>query len=412
MFASFTLILSLSALFSYINHKWLKLPTTIGLMVLGLSTAIFFLLIEQLSPNTYSFFCQTVLNLDFKTILLDVMLSMLLFAGAMHVNIKELQEQRKAVILFSTLGVLISTFIIGGLVYLASIGVGLDIPFMYALLFGALISPTDPIAVLAILKESNVKKSMELKIEGESLFNDGIGVVVFVTILTLATAMEGEVFGAREIIDLFVEEAIGGIIYGLILGFLGWQLLKTIDDEPKIDVLITLAIALGGYTLASLLHVSGPLAMVAAGLVVGNNISKPTFSEKAENRVEHFWDMLDDILNGVLFVLIGLVIFALKFEPSYLFLGFFAIIITLVGRFISVLLPFTFIKEEGLSTLGAVTLLTWGGLRGGISVALALSLSEEIPTKNAIVFITYMVVVFSILVQGLTLSKLTMKLYE
>lgn len=412
MYESFTLILSLAAIYSYINHKWLKLPTTIGLMILALGTAILFLIIESLSPSTYSFFCQVILNIDFKTILLDVMLSMLLFAGAMHVNIKELEKEKKAVILFSTVGVVISTFIIGGLVYLTSQTIGADIPFIYALLFGALISPTDPIAVLAILKQSNVRKSMKLKIEGESLFNDGIGVVVFVTILSIATTMEGEVFGIKEVLSIFVEEAIGGIIYGLALGFLGWQLLRTIDDDPKIDVLITLAIALGGYSLASILHVSGPLAMVSAGLFTGNNINRPVFSNQSETRIENFWDMLDDILNGVLFVLIGLVIFTLNFELSYLILGILTIFITLFARFISMYIPFTLLMEEGLSRPRAVTLLTWGGLRGGISVALALSLSEGLPVKDAIVFITYTVVVFSIIVQGLTISRLTVKLYN
>ena len=412
MFASFTLILSLSALFSYINHKVLKLPTTIGLMILAMATAVLFLLIEQISPNTYSFFCQAVLDIDFKTILLDIMLSLLLFAGAMHVNIKELQEQTKAVLLFSTLGVLTSTFIIGTLTYFASSLVGLEIPYIYALLFGALISPTDPIAVLAILKGSEVSKSLELKIEGESLFNDGVGVVVFVTILTLATTMEGEHFGASEILRLFAEEAIGGIIYGLALGFLGWQLLKTIDDDPKIDVIITLAIAMGGYSLASLLHVSGPLAMVVAGLFIGNKLHSKSFSNQSEMFVTTFWDMLDDILNGVLFVLIGLVIFALKFEFSYLWLGLLAIMIALIGRFISVGLPFTLLKEEGLSRIKAISLLTWGGLRGGISVALALSLDDDVMAKDAIVFITYSVVVFSIIVQGLTISKLAQRLYQ
>lgn len=406
MFASFTLILSLSALFSYINHKILKLPTTIGLMILALASALLILGFEQVSPNTFAFFCQTVLDIDFKTILLDVMLSLLLFAGAMHVNIRDLEQQKRAVILFSTLGVLISTFVVGGLVYLAAMLVGINLPFIFALLFGALISPTDPIAVLAILKEAKVNKNLELKIEGESLFNDGIGVVVFITILTIATAMEGESFGLVEILQLFAEEAIGGLVYGLVLGWVGWQLLKSIEDDPKICVLISLSIVLGGYSLASLIHVSGPLAMVAAGLYIGNHINHPNFSRTSEDLLDTFWDILDDILNGVLFVLIGLVIFALKFEPPFLLLGIISIAIVLIARFISVALPFTLLKEEPSTRMKSILLLTWGGLRGGISVALALSLSEDIPYRDAIVFITYTVVVFSILVQGLTIKPL------
>ena len=405
MFASFTLILSLSALFSYINHKFLRLPTTIGLMILALITAVGFLLIERASPDTYQFFCQTILNIDFKTILLDVMLSMLLFAGAMHVKVKELEKETRAVILFSTLGVLISTLIVGGSVFLASQLVGAPIPFIYALLFGALISPTDPIAVLAILKEAGVSKGLKLKIEGESLFNDGIGVVVFITILELAMPMEGGEFGIGEIFQLFAEEAIGGLLYGLALGFLGWQLLRTIDDDPKIDVLITLAIAMGGYSLASIIHVSGPLAMVAAGLFIGYKINSPQFNRQSEQFMDTFWDMLDDILNGILFVLIGFVIFTVQFEWSYLFLGVLTILIVLMARFISVGIPFSLLKEAQHSWFKSVALLTWGGLRGGISVALALSLSEEIVARDAIVFITYMVVVFSIIFQGLTLKS-------
>ena len=406
MFASFTLILSLSALFSYINHKFLRLPTTIGLMILALITAVGFLLIERASPDTYQFFCQTILNIDFKTILLDVMLSMLLFAGAMHVKVKELEKETRAVILFSTLGVLISTLIVGGSVFLASQLVGAPIPFIYALLFGALISPTDPIAVLAILKEAGVSKGLKLKIEGESLFNDGIGVVVFITILELAMPMEGGEFGIGEIFQLFAEEAIGGLLYGLALGFLGWQLLRTIDDDPKIDVLITLAIAMGGYSLASIIHVSGPLAMVAAGLFIGYKINSPQFNRQSEQFMDTFWDMLDDILNGILFVLIGFVIFTVQFEWSYLFLGVLTILIVLMARFISVVgIPFSLLKEAQHSWFKSVALLTWGGLRGGISVALALSLSEEIVARDAIVFITYMVVVFSIIFQGLTLKS-------
>lgn len=411
MFASFTLILSLSAIYSYINHKYLKLPTTIGLMILALATAIILLMISEIWGEASTFFCQVLLDLDFKTILLDVMLSILLFAGAMHVNIKDLREQTTAVMLFSTLGVLISTLIIGSLVCLASKVVGVDIPYLYALLFGALISPTDPIAVLAILKTSKVSKSLKLKIEGESLFNDGIGVVVFVTILTLATAMGEEEFGVIEIIKLFAEEAIGGIVYGLALGWLGWKLLKSIEEAPKIDVLISLAIVLGGYSLATLLHVSGPLAMVAAGLYIGNRINKVNFSRRSEMMMDTFWDMLDDILNGVLFVLIGLVIFTLEFELSYFILGLMTILITLLGRFISVGIPYTILKENDLTRFQAITLLTWGGLRGGISVALALSLDHQIPAKDAIVFITYMVVLFSIIVQGLSIGAMAKKMY-
>ena len=376
-------------------------------MILALGTAFMLLLAEQIFPGTQGYFCQILLDIDFKTILLDVMLSILLFAGAIHVNVAELEKQRRAVFLFSTIGVLISTFVVGSLLYVVSPLVGLSIPLIYCLLFGALISPTDPIAVLAILKTVGVKKSMSLKIEGESLFNDGVGVVVFLTILKIATAMEGEEFGATEILKLFGEEAIGGVIFGLGLGFGGWQILKSIDDDPKIDILIALSIVLGGYSLASVLHASGPLAMVVAGLIIGHKVNQPNFSSQSREYLNLFFEMLDDILNGVLFVLIGLVIFILEFEVPYLLLGLMAILMVLLGRMISVAIPYSMLKEDiGSNRWKSLALLTWGGLRGGISVALALSLPEEIGAKDAIVLITYMVVIFSILVQGLSLKAL------
>jgi CPA1 family monovalent cation:H+ antiporter len=411
MFTSFTLILSLAALFSFINHKFFKLPTTIGLMIMALVTAFVFILIKQVSPATYAFFCQTILDLDFKTILLDVMLSFLLFAGALHVNLHELKEQSRAVILFSTVGVLISTFIVGGLTYLLSAAVGLDFPVIYAFLFGALISPTDPIAVLALLKEAAISERMRLKIEGESLFNDGIGVVVFVSILSFATMVGGEEFGISEIIKLFLEEALGGLSFGIILGLIGMISLKSIQDAPKIAVLITLAIVTGGYALASLIHVSGPLAMVAAGLMIGHRVGKPDFNSGARDVVYIFWDVLDDVLNGVLFVLIGLIVFILDYKEGYLWLGLASIILVLIGRFVSVSLPYTLLNDHIMgSKIKSILILTWGGLRGGISVALALSLEDGTPGKDTIVFMTYMVVVFSIIVQGLTLKSLVKRL--
>ena len=410
MFHSFTFILTLAALLSVINYKWLKLPTTIGLMILALFGAIIIIGLESIVPGAYTFICQVVLDIDFKTILLDVMLSMLLFAGAMHVNLKDLNEERLPVLLFATLGVVISTFLVGGLVFGAGMLIGLNMPFIHCLLFGALISPTDPIAVISILKEANVSKSLELKIEGESLFNDGVGVVVFTSILLLTgMGMEEEHFGPSEIIKLFAEEALGGIVFGLVLGYLGWWLLKSVQDDAKVCTLVTLAIVMGGYTFASLIHVSGPLAMVVAGLIIGNKIAAANFKDETEHLLENIWEMLDDVLNAVLFVLIGLVIYTLKFEISYLILGLLAIPIVLLARFISVGLPFSLLKHKGTEPSKTIAILTWGGLRGGISVALALSLSPEL-SGDALLFITYVVVLFSIVVQGLTIKKLVARL--
>jgi CPA1 family monovalent cation:H+ antiporter len=338
------------------------------------------------------------------------MLSFLLFAGALHIDLQELRHRTMPVLLFATLGVLTSTFIIGGLIYLISGLLNCDIPFIYSLLFGALISPTDPIAVLSILKKSKVNNDLKLVIEGESLFNDGIGVVVFISIYTIATGMGSGDFGPLQIAVLFGEETFGGLIYGLILGYVGWSLLKGIDDDPKICVIITIAIAMGGYALASIFHVSGPLAMVVAGLFIGNRITHTDFSKTAYHLIDTIWEMIDALLNGILFVLIGLAVFTLDFQYNYLLLAMVAVVVALVSRFISIGIPYSFLKHETTPKLKSLYLFTWGGLRGGISVALALSIIDTIEYRDAILFMTYGVVIFSIIVQGLTLKNLVQKL--
>ncbi|MDN5204043.1 sodium:proton antiporter [Fulvivirgaceae bacterium BMA10] len=408
MFQSFTIIVAFAALFSYINHRLLKLPVTIGILILSLILSAGFASLREFSPYLFQQACQVVDNINFREILMDVMLSFLLFAGAAHVNLKALKKERLAVFLFATLGVLISTGIVGVLTYFVLGAIGIHISFVHCLLFGALISPTDPVAVLAILKGANVNKSLELKISGESLFNDGVGVVIFLSILMVAE--QGvEHFSFGEILHLLGFEAIGGLIYGTVLGFLGYYLLRTIDDAPKIEVLITLAIAMGGYSLATLIHVSGPLAMVVAGLIIGNRIRSDEFSDSSRAHVDMFWEMLDDMLNAILFVLIGLEMLTLSFDSNYFIGGLLAIVIILIARFISVGLPFSLMKSKEGSPLKTITVLTWGGLRGGISVALALSLPLSMP-REVIVFITYVVVVFSILLQGLTIGKLVKKM--
>ena len=408
MFQSFGIIVSLAALFSYINHKFLKLPTTIGLMILALITAAIMVGVQQVRNDIFMKVCMIVLEVNFKDILLNIMLSFLLFAGAMHTDLRELSKQRVPVFIFATLGVLISTFLVGAAVYYLLQLIGLPIGFIYCLLFGALISPTDPIAVLAILKEARVQKSLELKISGESLFNDGVGVVVFLSILMIAEKGVAH-FEGQEILLLLAEEAGGGIIYGLALGFIGHLLLKSVQDAPKIEVLITLAIAMGGYSLASIIHVSGPLAMVVAGLFIGHKINSANYTEASKQHLHLFWEMLDDILNAVLFVLIGLEVLILTFKLPFLIAGVGAVVVVLIARLISVSIPITFLKSEAISKTKTAAMLTWGGLRGGISVALALSVGE-IPERDLIVFITYVVVGFSIIVQGLSIKPLVQKL--
>lgn len=406
MFQSFTIIISLAALFSYINHRFLKLPSTIGLMLLALLTSIVSIGIKFIDEPTFMEVCRVVTDIDFRELLMDMMLSFLLFAGAFHVNLKDLSKEKVPVIVFSTVGVLLSTFIVGGLTYLILNGLGFNVPFLHTLLFGALISPTDPVAVLAIIKQFNVSKDLELKISGESLFNDGVGVVIFVSILMLVQG-GAEDFGVGEIAKLFLEEAVGGVVYGAILGFLGLKLLQSIDDTPKIAVLLTVAIATGGYSLASIIHVSGPLAMVVAGLIIGNKIDMK--HEKSEQTLDMFWDMLDDTLNAVLFVLIGLEIHTLTYDHSYLLAGLLVYVAVLVARSVSVGIPFSLLRHKKHSPKATIAILTWGGLRGGISVALALSLTSQV-NQELFVFITYTVVLISILLQGLTIGKLVKKL--
>ncbi len=414
MLQSFIIIFSIATLLSYINYKWLRLPTTIGLMILALVFSTLVILSEPIIPLS-SFLCKVLVNIDFEEVLMDGMLSFLLFAGSIHIDIKALKKERASIFLFATLGVLISTGLVGGLIYALSQLIGINFPFIHCLLFGSLISPTDPIAVLAILKEAKVSKSLELKIAGESLFNDGIGVVVFTGILlvidafSMNSAHSGESLSV-EILQLFLEEAVGGVVFGLLLGFFVFRLIDSIQENPHLAILLTLSIALGGYTFASLIGVSGPLAMVVTGIYMGNKLNNPSFSEMCREQINEIWELIDDIFNAILFVLIGLLIHLIPFEWNFLILGILSIGIVLISRVISVSIPYSLLKHEGSETRKTISILSWGGLRGGISIALALSLPEDLVTKDMIVFITYTIVLFSIIVQGLTLGPLVRKL--
>lgn len=413
MFESFSIIFTIAALFNFINYKWLKLPTTIGLMILSLLLIIPITLSKTLFPAFYKFFCDIIVHADFKTLLLDGILSFLLFAGALHVNLGALAKEKKAIVLFATLSVLISTALVGGMVFFGAELVGLELPFIHALLFGALISPTDPIAVMALLKKANIAESLGIKIEGESLFNDGIGVVVFSGILLIATAtceQSNAEIGA-EIGTLFLEEAIGGLVYGLVIGFLGLKCIQTLKENPQLAVMISLAVVMGGTAGAFMLDVSAPLAMVVAGLFIGHKIYLSEDKNPVQKAINSFWEILDDVFNGILFVLIGLAIHLLEFSVSYILLGILAICIVLIARFISVLLPYSLLKHQEEKPIKTVAILTWGGLRGGISIALALSLSQE-QSGNLILHITYIIVLFSIIVQGLSIGRFAKKLYS
>lgn len=403
-----TALITLSAIFGYINVRFLKLPNTIGLMLITI--------LYTLGVFALSYFDDTLLNaevalikqIDFKDLLLDHMLSFLLFAGALHTNFQQLKVQRWPILLFATLGVLVSTFLVGGIMFYVLHMLGLEVKFIYCLLFGALISPTDPIAVLGILKKANVPKKLETKIVGESLFNDGVGVVVFLTIYQIATSESGD-FNFLGVAELFGIEVIGGIVFGLLLGWITYRLLRSIDDFD-IEVIITLSAVMGGTIIAQKLHLSAPLAIVAAGLVVGNDTLRNTsMSETTELYVDKFWELIDILLNAVLFVLIGMEMLVLSFEGNYVLAGLFAIPVILICRYISLWFPIKLFKEKLDFVPNTNLIMTWGGLRGGISIALALGLSSEMHRELFLV-ITYIVVVFSILAQGLTIGGLVKKL--
>ncbi|MEO1438083.1 MAG: sodium:proton antiporter, partial [Bacteroidota bacterium] len=313
LFTTVAILLSISAGFAYINARFFKLPMSIGLMLMAVVTSGLFLVLAQVVPEWTMGVCHGVAEINFSTVLLDVMLSFLLFAGALHVDVRDLLQERKSVLFFATLGVLISTFLVGCLSYLAFNTLGFELPFIYCLLFGALISPTDPIAVLAILKTSNVPKSIETKIAGESLFNDGIGVVVFLSILNIAQAGEAH-FSLTEIAHHLLQEALGGILFGFALGYLGFYLVKTCQDV-KVEIIITVALAAGGYALAHALGTSGPLAMVVAGLFVGNRVRQSNLEQDQKETLDLFWEILDELLNALLFVLMGIELLVLDFQP-------------------------------------------------------------------------------------------------
>ena len=400
---TFALIITLAALFSYLNYRFLRLPNAIGLMLIGLILSLLIIGLGAAGLPIVSRIAQDVVgHIDFNTTLMHGMLSFLLFAGALHVNINDLAQQKWIILILATAGVIASTFIVGFASYAIASAVGLQLPLIYCLLFGALISPTDPIAVLGILKKARAPKSLETKITGESLFNDGIGVVVFIALLGIASG-SGDT-GAWSIAGLFFMEAIGGVVLGLALGAGGYYLLRSIDNY-QVEILITLALVMGGYSFATLVHTSGPIAMVIAGLFLGNHGRLFAMSPRTREHLDTFWELVDEILNAVLFVLLGLEILLLSFTSQYLVLGLIMIPVILVARFISVGTPVSLLRRFRSFSPNVVKILTWGGLRGGISVALALSLPEG-PAREAILAITYLVVAFSILVQGLTIGKL------
>lgn len=395
--------LVVTALLTYLNRRFVGLPATIGVMViaLGLSLAIVGLDATGLAPSLRRYEESFLRSIDFSNVLMQGMLSLLLFAGALHVDLSELRALRWPVAALALLGTLLSTLVVGLGIWAALPWIGLSLPLLYCLLFGALISPTDPIAVAGILKSAGAPKSLELVIAGESLFNDGVGVVIFALLLGMLQSGTTPTVGTG--LTLLAHEAGGGIVFGLVLGWITYYLLKSVDDY-QVEVLLTLAAVTGGYALASHLHISGPLAMVVMGLVIGNHGRALAMSDTTRRYVDMFWELVDEILNAVLFVLIGMEVLLIAFSVSILMAGMLAIGVTLLARLITVGWPVRALGHRFGLPGGAWRVLTWGGLRGGISVALALALPPG-PDRDTVLALTYCVVVFSILVQGLTIGQ-------
>ena len=398
----------LSAFFAYINVKFLKLPLTIGLMIITIVFTIVVVVIGQFDDTLLLREKEFISKIDFKTVLLDIMLSFLLFAGALHTNFDQLKVQRWPVFIFATLGVLMSTFLVGIIMFYTLGLIGIPVNFIYCLLFGALISPTDTIAVLGILKKAGAPKKLETKIVGESLFNDGVGVVVFLTIFSIASSPNAAI-EVSEIVELFAVEVIGGIVLGMILGYIAYRLLRSIDNY-EVEVILTIGVVMGGTLIAQEMHLSAPLAMVTAGLIVGNDKVRDTaMSEITQTYVDKFWELIDVFLNTILFVLIGMEILILTLEKSYLLAGLIGIPIVLMSRYISLWIPIKFFAKKLDFVPNTNLIMTWGGLRGGISIALALSLTQEMH-KELFLVITYVIVAFSIIGQGLTVEPIVKRL--
>jgi CPA1 family monovalent cation:H+ antiporter len=392
----------LAAVFGYVNYRVIKLPHTIGLTIMGALASLAVVAADAFLPGFAPGHAVRgfLRGIDFQTALMEGMLSFLLFAGALHVDLAILLRRKWPVLAMATAGTMISTVVVGLGFKGVTLALGLEVPFMWCLVFGALISPTDPVAVLGILKVAKVPESLEAKVAGESLFNDGVGVVVFS--ILLAAALSGGEFSLIHGAEMFLIEALGGALFGFVVGWIGFRAMKGID-EHNLEILITLAVVMGGYALAGALHVSGPVAMAVAGLLIGNHGVALAMSETTRQHLLGFWSLIDEILNSVLFLLIGLEVVAIAIEASFLIAGLISIVIVLAARAIAVGVPMMVLMRFLPFTRGAFPLLVWGGLRGGISIALALSLPDG-AMRDLILSATYVVVVFSVVVQGSTVG--------
>jgi len=411
-FELIAILLGLSAVFGYVNHRFVKLPHTIGLLVIALAVSLAIIGTEAAFPSlNLKETAQAMLGkVDFTRTLMESVLSFLLFAGALHVDVSALYDRRWSIGLMATFGVLLTTALVGGGMYLIFGALGIAVPFLACLVFGALIAPTDPVAVLSTLKTVNVPPSLEATIAGESLFNDGVGVVVFTIVVALAFGAAGGGHGpgsdvtAGGVAVLFLTEAVGGAVLGLVTGWLVFLLMRTID-EYTVEILLSLALVTGTYVIAARLHLSGPIAVVVAGLLIGNRGTRLAMSETTREHLLTFWELIDEILNSLLFLLIGFEVLAVSGKTGYVLAAIAAIPLVLASRSISVSLPMAALHFKEAFKGGYVAVLTWGGLRGGISVALALSLPPS-AVREVLLTACYGVVIFSVVLQGVTVGLL------
>ena len=403
LYYSFSVLIVLASVFAYINHRVLKFPSTIGIMVIAIIVSVTLVVSgDQFLPKTTTNLTELIHSFDFTEVLMGAMLNFLLFAGGIHINIKDLREQFGPVLMFSTVGVIISAFAVAIGVYYLLPYVGISMPFIYCLVFGALISPTDPVAVLSVLKQAKVSNALKTKVAGESLFNDGMAVVVFTVVLQLAIGKE-IALNVESIGLLLLKEAGGGLLLGVLLGYSASRAMRVVDDYI-ISVLITLSVVMGGYLIAHELHISAPLAMVAAGLFMGNFSESFKMKSETQDYLIKFWELIDEIMNAVLFLFIGFELLLIKDLNDYLVAGGICIMIVLAARWIAIFVPTKFMSLRYRFSPQTVKVLVWGGIRGGVSIALALSIPQNEYNK-IIISITYCVVVFSIVVQGLTIGK-------
>ena len=408
-FEAAAILIVLATILGYLNYRFIGLPHTIGLTVMGALASLAVIAIDQISPLSLDEAERSLLrSIDFSDTLLNGLLSFLLFAGALHVNLASLLERKWTVGLLATVGVLLSTALVGAGFKLLSMLLGLEVDLLWCLVFGALISPTDPVAVLGILRSAGTPPAFEAKVAGESLFNDGVGVVVFTILLAAATGSEP--FSLAHAGELFLFEAGGGVLLGLILGGLGFVVMQSLD-EHNIEILITLSIVMGGYALAERLHISGPLAMAVAGLLIGNPAVERAMSDRTREHVLGFWSLLDEILNSVLFLIIGLEVVAIAIDGAHLLAGALAIPLVLAARALSVGLPLGLMARLQAFIPGTWPMLVWGGLRGGISIALVLTLPAG-EVQALLLTVTYVVVIFSVAVQGTTVGLAARRLLQ